>query len=206
MIISRIYRAIKRRVTKRRILKKYGKITKYHLTGKQFMIGDFTYGIPYIHNYNDSVKLIIGKFCSIADGVEIILGGNHHSEYVSDYNFLECRELAQRWTQLNITRERQSRDVIIGNGVWIGRNALILSGAEIGDGAIVGAGAVVAGKVPPYAIAVGNPAKIVKYRFTRYQCDKLANIRWWDWPLQKIIDNISALCSPDIDGFIATHS
>lgn len=205
MIISRIYRAVKRRITQHRILKKHGRITKYHLIGDQFFIGDYTYGIPRIHNYNDSVKLIIGKFCSIADGVEMILGGNHHSEFVSDYNFLESSELAQSWTDLNIPRERQSRDIIIGNGVWIGRNALILSGAEIGDGAIVGAGAVVASKVPPYAVVAGNPAKIVKYRFTSSQRDKLMGIRWWDWPVQKIIDNIGALCSSDIDGFIAAN-
>ena len=90
--------------------------------------------------------------------------------------------------------------------MWIGRNALILSGAKIGDCAVVGAGAVVAGNIPPYSVAVGNPAKVVKYRFSSEQIEKLLSIRWWDWPEDKINDYLPLICSPSIEEFIAAAS
>jgi virginiamycin A acetyltransferase len=93
-------------------------------------------------------------------------------------------------------------DIIIENDVWIGANSTIMSGIKIGNGAIVAAGSTVTKDVPPYAIVAGNPAKVVKYRFTEEQIEKLLSISWWDWDEQKIRDNAMDMWSDDIDGFI----
>jgi hypothetical protein len=93
-------------------------------------------------------------------------------------------------------------DINVGNDVWIGRNATILSGVSIGDGAVVGGSAVVSRDIPPYGIAVGNPATVVKKRFSDNQIAALLRIKWWDWPDELIIERVSALCSPDLDTFL----
>lgn len=187
---------------KRQTWAKYGNHTKYHLVGERYDIGDYTYGVPTIHSYDDKTRLIIGKFCSLAAGIQIVLGGNHHTEWLSTYAFYQETDSFPEWHNIN-NNSRHRGDVKIGNDVWIGRNALILSGAEIGDGAVIGAGAVVAGKIPPYSIAVGNPARVIKYRFTSSQCEKLLKIKWWDWDKNKINRLLSLICSSDIDQFIS---
>jgi virginiamycin A acetyltransferase len=93
-------------------------------------------------------------------------------------------------------------DIIIENDVWIGANSTVMSGIKIGNGAIVAAGSTVTKDVPPYAIVAGNPAKVVKYRFTDEQIKKLLSIAWWDWDEQKIKDNAMNMWSNDINGFI----
>lgn len=79
--------------------------------------------------------------------------------------------------------------IVVGNDVWIGRRAMILSGVEIGDGAIIGAGAVVAKNVPPFAVVVGNPGKVVKYRFDADDIELLLSLKWWDWPEAKLFEH-----------------
>lgn len=186
-----------------RIWKKHGNHTKYHLTGETFDIGEWTYGVPTIHQYDNETKLKIGKFCSIAAGVQIVLGGNHHTNWVSTYAFYQENQEFTKWGgEVNDKRYKLRGDIIIGNDVWIGRNAMILSGANIGDGAVIGAGAVVAGTIPPYAIAIGNPAKVIKYRFPSEQIEKLLSIKWWDWSTKKIDEQLPLICSPQIDDFI----
>ena len=93
-------------------------------------------------------------------------------------------------------------DITIENDVWIGANSTIMSGIKIGNGAIVAAGSTVTKDVPSYAIVAGNPAKVVKYRFTEEQIEKLLSIAWWDWDEQKIKDNAIDMWSDNIDGFI----
>jgi acetyltransferase-like isoleucine patch superfamily enzyme len=93
-------------------------------------------------------------------------------------------------------------DIIIENDVWIGSTATIMSAVKISNGAVVGAGSVVTKDVPPYAIVAGNPAKVVKYRFTEEQIEKLLSIAWWDWEEQKIRDNAMIMWSNNIDDFI----
>lgn len=183
-----------------RVWKKYGNHTKYHLVDEQFSVGEWTYGVPVIHRYDNETTLKIGKFCSIAAGVQIILGGNHHMDWVSTYAFYQEIDKFDNWKEER--RYVLRGNVEIGNDVWIGRNALILSGAKIGDGAVIGAGAVVAGNIPPYSIAVGNPAKVIKYRFSPEQIGKLLLIRWWDWPDEKINESLPLICSPSVDEFI----
>src|SRR5689334_2405916 len=156
--------------------------TRDALNHLPFEIGAFTYGVPEIRWWGEPVKLKIGKFCSIADGVRIFLGGNHRTDWITTYPF-SGRSLAQAFPEAQgIQGHPSSRgDIIIGNDVWIGSGAVILSGVTIGDGAVIGAGAVVTQDVLPYEIVGGNPARHLSDRFDEETVDLLLGIRWWDW-------------------------
>ena len=201
MIIQRIYKRLRNWEKKRRIWSKYGNLTRFHFEGERYDIGDNTYGVPTVHSYDLHTKLKIGKYCSLAAGIQIVLGGNHHVKWVSTYAFYQEVPTFPNWLKIGENSTYRG-DVKIGNDVWIGRNALILSGAEIGDGAVIGAGAVVAGKIPPYSIAVGNPAKVIRKRFDDDVIDKLLKIKWWDWPTNRINQYLTLICSENVDEFI----
>lgn len=137
-------------------------------------------------------KLIIGKFCSIAKGVEFMMNGaNHCMKGVSCYPFY----IFKGWDHIPWPKQKLNikGDTVIGNDVWIGQNAVILPGVKIGDGAIIGAYTVVAKDIPPYSIAVGNPARVVKKRFSKKVINHLLKIKWWDWPIEKIEKNVHIL-------------
>ena len=139
-------------------------------------------------------KLIIGKFCSIARGVEFVMNGaNHMLDCLTAYPF----EIIDEFKGLSRSfGERGNRgDTVIGNDVWIGQNATILPGVHIGDGAIIGANAVVAKDIPPYAIAVGNPAVIKKYRFEEETIKLLLELKWCDKDIEEIKKLIPLLTS-----------
>lgn len=172
---------------KTRIWAKYGDQTKYHFDHPDISVGDFTYGIPDVTIYDTGVKLSIGKYCSIAKDVRILLGGEHKIDEVSQYPFQRHRgTFPNAPSDSNIN----SKNVTIGNDVWIGRGALILSGVTIGDGAIVGAGTVVSKDIPPYSVVVGCPMKIIKYRTSDENIKSLLKIKWWDFPTRVINDLI----------------
>ena len=187
-----------------KIWKKHKSHTRYHFLNNPniFVDGDETYGVPTIITYDNTTKLKIGKFCSIAAGCKIILGGNHHIKWTSTYAFYQEPHLFPNYEKLKVENSIKKGDIIIGNDVWIGRDVMILPGAIIDDGAVIGAGAVVAGHIPAYAIAVGNPCKVIKYRFTQKQINSLKEIAWWNWPHEKINKHIHLLCNEDIDIFI----
>lgn len=139
-------------------------------------------------------KLIIGKFCSIACGAKFLFNSaNHTLSSLSTYPFplffeewnLDKKNVAQSWDNKG--------DIIIGNDVWIGYEAVILAGVSIGDGAIIGARAVVTKDVPPYTIAGGVPAKPIKKRFSDETISSLLSIQWWNWSKEKISKNIKAI-------------
>ena len=163
----------------------------------QYEIGPGTYGLPTIHSYPHDANLKIGAYCSIAADVSIFLGGNHHSEWVTTY------PLGALWPEHAHPDHPCSRgDVVIGSDVWIGREAVIMSGVTISDGAVIGAHALVAKDVPPYAIVVGNPARVLRTRFAPDVVERLLAIRWWDWPDDRIRRAAGLLQNPDIDAFI----
>lgn len=166
-----------------------------------YSIGDYSYGRPKLH-FGADAKLTIGKYCSIAGSVEIFLGGNHRNDWVTTYPF---PAFPYDWPAAKgISGFRVSRgDVLIGNDVWLGDGAIVLSGATIGDGAVIGARAVVGSHIPAYAVAVGNPAKVVKYRFEEEIIDQLLRIRWWDWNESKIEKFMPLILSDNVSDFVA---
>ena len=132
-------------------------------------------------------RLRIGAYCSIAH-CTIFLGGNHRSDWVSQFPLLTMSGSAGAESEA-VTKG----DVRIGNDVWIGHGSTIMSGVTIGDGAVIGAGAVVAKDVRPYAVVVGNPAREVSRRFDDTTVDRLLALRWWDWPEERVQENLSLL-------------
>jgi acetyltransferase-like isoleucine patch superfamily enzyme len=163
-------------------------------------IGKYTYGSPNIHWDNDA-SLVIGKFTSIADNVHIFLGGNHRTDWVTTYPFGHIH--TNIFTTCNGAGHPSTKgNVIIGNDVWICANVTIMSGVTIGDGAVIANKSHVVKNVEPYSIVGGNPAKIIKYRFTPEQIEKLVEIKWWDWEDEKINSFLPLLCNDNIDEFI----
>ena len=160
-------------------------------------IGDFSYGKPDVIECGEGARVHIGKFCSIAEGVTILLGGNHRTDWISTYPFNVL--LPGEYGSIK-GHPATKGDVWIGNDVWIGRGSLILSGVHIGDGAVIGANSVVSKDVPDYAVVAGNPAEIKKSRFDFYELITLKEIKWWDWDVDRIAEAVPILQSGDVAG------
>jgi virginiamycin A acetyltransferase len=169
------------------------------IKNKNIIVGDFTYfsdrdferQVKHFYDFYDD-KLIIGKFCQIAKGVEFIMNGaNHQKDCPSTFPFY----IFEGWGESAPPLEKMplKGDTVIGNDVWIGENATILPGTHIGDGTIIGLRSVVGGTIPPYSIAVGNPARIVKKRFDDDLIALLLEFRWWDRSPQELRELIPIL-------------
>ncbi len=186
---------------------------KHVITNPNITVGDFTMYNDFVNDptlfeknnvlYHYPInhdKLRIGKFCSIACGAKFLFNSaNHALSSLSTYPFpiffeewgLEKEDVAEAWDNKG--------DIIIGNDVWIGYEAVILAGVTIGDGAIIGTRAVVTKDVPPYTIVGGVPAKPLKKRFSDETISALLNIQWWNWSEEKIARNISAIQGGNIE-------
>jgi len=162
-------------------------------------IGEYTYGNPQVFIWTDKYHVRIGKFSSIDSEVKIIVDGNHHTDWISSYPFGELISDVPK----NPGHPLGKGDILIGNDVWIGYNSIILPGVKIGDGAVIGAGSIVTKNVDDYEIVAGNTAKHIKYRFSKEKIEILKKIRWWDWPIEKIKENVDILQSNNIDLFIS---
>ncbi len=154
--------------------------------------GRFSYGDPVRMGNGNTVT--IGQFCSIAAGVCIDSGFNHNGNFVSTFPFHQFPEL--NGLQSNILLKG---DVVIQDDVWLATSCCIMSGVTVGFGAIIGMRAIVTKDVPPYAVVVGAPAKIIKYRFTPEQIEKLLILKWWDMPIEEIMTIAPLLQSDNID-------
>jgi acetyltransferase-like isoleucine patch superfamily enzyme len=161
-------------------------------------IGDFTYGRPRIWAYGEKANVKIGKFCSIANGVLIYLGGEHWLDWASTYPF---SVFLRNFSYIK-GYPKSKGDITIGNDVWIGSNAKIMSGVTIGDGAVIGANALVTKNVPDYAVWGGVPAKQIKTRFSPETITRLKETAWWDWPLENICAAIPMLQNNDIESLL----
>ena len=169
------------------------------------IVGDFTYIADsefesHVTHHYDFIgdKLIIGKFCQIAAGVEFVMNGaNHQMNAVSTFPFYTL----EGWKMNPPAKSDMpfKGDTVIGNDVWIGQNATILPGVHIGDGAIIGANSVVASNVEPYTIVVGNPAEAIRYRFDEELTKLLLEFKWWDKPIEEINELIPILTSSNLD-------
>lgn len=163
-----------------------------------YEIGEGSYGYPEIAFYESGAKLRIGKYCGIAPRVTILLGGEHHHDWVSSYPFSLLNDAARDLPGYPFTKG----DVVVGNDVWIGYDALILSGVTIGDGAVIGARSLVTRDVAPYSIVGGMPAQLLRYRFASEQITSLQEIAWWNWPKKEIEKAWHLIQSPHIASFI----
>ena len=164
-------------------------------------IGKYSYGMPQVHWEGNGAKLVIGKFCSIAGGVHIYLGGNHRTDWITTYPFGHVHQNVFPGFD-GKGHPSTKGDVIIGNDVWIADNVTIMSGVVIGDGAIIANNSHVVKDVEPYTMVGGNPAKLIRYRFSKEQIQRLLEIRWWDWSEERINAFAARLCSGDIEGFL----
>jgi len=165
---------------------------------RDFEKNNVLYHYPVNHD-----KLIIGKFCSIACNAKFIMtSGNHAMNSLSNYTFpifydewgLDVFRVTDAWDNKG--------DIEIGNDVWIGYDSVIMSGIKIGDGAVVAARALVSKDVPPYTIVGGTPAKMIRKRFPDDVISKLIDLKWWDWPVEKIRKNIPIIQSGNITGLL----
>jgi acetyltransferase-like isoleucine patch superfamily enzyme len=165
-------------------------------------VGRGTYGIPHVHDWGEGAKLKIGAFCSIADGVQIFLGGEHRMDWVTTYPF------SVMWPGGKHLRGHPASkgNVTIGNDVWIAREAMIISGVNVGDGAVIGARAVVSKDVEPYAVVAGNPARVLKYRFEPVIVEQLLALRWWEWDDARIQAHLPLMLNGDVLAFLAAAS
>jgi len=180
------------------------------------IVGDYTYYDDFetVENFEKNVKylfdftgdqLIIGKFCMIASDVTFIMNGaNHLSDAISTYPFAI---FGADWSNAMEGKEYPTKgNTIIGNDVWIGYGATIMPGVKIGDGAIIATKAVVTKDVAPYAIVGGNPAKEIRKRFSAEHIQKLLELQWWDWPIEKITKHVQQLTGTNIEQLFSQAS
>jgi virginiamycin A acetyltransferase len=182
------------------------------ITAPNIFVGDYTY-------YDDPVdptafernnvlfnwpefgdKLIIGKFCSIASGVQFIMGSaNHRISSISTYPFNVFGGAWAENTPPHLSQLPFKGDIVIGNDVWIGRKSTIMPGVKIGDGAIVAAHSVVAKNIEPYTVAGGNPAKPIKKRFDEEMIELLLEIQWWNFQSEQLVEFLPVLCDENLE-------
>lgn len=168
----------------------------------------------YTGNFDVSVvfgemNVLGGRFCSLAGNIHFSMGGNHSMQSITtsplDVNVVVKDIFGTVRPDLKpiLNVRKQHRQIIFGHDVWISQSATIMGGVKIGNGAVIGANAVVAKDIPPYAITVGNPARVIKYRFGAETIKKFLAVKWWNWSLEKIADNFPLL--NDVEKFLATH-
>ena len=175
-------------------------------------VGDYTYYDDFedVENFEKNVKyhfdfvgdkLIIGKFCMIASGVTFIMNGaNHLSQSVSSYPFAI---FGKDWSGAMEGKSYPVKgNTIIGNDIWIGYDTTIMPGVNIGDGAIIASKSVVTKDVEPYSIVGGNPAELIRKRFSNNEIKDLLDAKWWDWPIEKITEHVKHLTSGNVKNLI----
>lgn len=165
-------------------------------------IGRFSWGHLTVSSRGPGTSLRVGQFCSFAHGTHIILGGEHRADFISTYRFPAYPPFKETHQHLADDTSVSKGAVDIGNDVWLGHQSLILSGVTIGDGAIIGAGSVVRQNVPAYAIVAGNPARVAGFRFPPEQIADLLELKWWDWPVERIQSHVEQLMSDDVAAFL----
>jgi virginiamycin A acetyltransferase len=177
------------------------------ITSPQIIVGDYTYyddpedvysfekNVLYLFEFMRD-KLIIGKFCQIATGVRFIMNGSNHA--MNGFSTYPFKVFGGEWEQASLGVESKG-DTIVGNDVWIGNGATIMQGVKIGDGAIIGTNSLVTKDVAPYTIVGGNPAREIRKRFDTETIELLLSLKWWDWSIEKITDNLKLITSGDIN-------
>jgi chloramphenicol O-acetyltransferase type B len=190
-------------------------VIRDRVTHPKIIAGEKSYYAGYYHGHHfedcvryldnadktkDCDKLIIGKYCSIASGAVFMMSGNtgHRTDWIALYplDIIEENKKGRK----SLMAHLKKGDTVIGNDVWIGTEAMIMAGVTVGDGAVIAARAVVTKDVAPYTIVGGNPAKLIKKRFSDDEIAILLKLKWWDWSEDKIRENIDRLRSGDVRG------
>lgn len=185
---------------------------KNTITAPNILVGDYTYyddpSDPTGFERNNVLfnwpefgdRLIIGKFCALATGVRFIMGSaNHRLSSISSYPFAVFGGAWAERTPPHLSQLPFKGDTVVGSDVWIGRESVILPGVHIGDGAVIAAYSVVAKDVPPYTVFGGNPARLLKRRFSAALTETLLRLKWWDLEPETLAGLIPVLCSPDLE-------
>lgn len=188
-----------------------GKIIQDHVTNPNIVAGKYSYYSGYYHGHSfddcaryllpdrsDVDKLIIGSYCSIGTGASFIMAGNqgHRYDWISSFPFYYMSEV--EYFHNSVDAYQAAGDTIIGNDVWIGAEAMVMPGIEIGDGAVIGSRALVTKDVEPYTIVGGNPAKVIKKRFSEEEIAVLVKVKWWEWDEVILAEAIPIICSGNI--------
>lgn len=183
---------------------------KNTVSNPNIIIGDYTYydDPENSENFERNVlyhfpfigdKLIIGKFCALSRGIKFIMNGSNHQ--LSGFSTYPFEIFGKSWQKVTPKSNNYpfKGDTLVGNDVWIGYEAVIMPGIKIGDGAIIAAKSLVTKDVQPYTIVGGNPAKIIRKRFSAEIIQTLLEIAWWDWSVEKITKNLEKIISCDIE-------
>ena len=188
-------------------------VEKNGVRSNLFTFGTCSYiDLATIDNDSPEKNILVGRFCSMASHILFSGGGNHaYINSVTTYPFEAADIIAKihryEKTEFSMKTARwqynNRNQIIIGSDVCIGRYARILDGVKIGSGAIIGANTVVAKNIPPYAIAVGNPARVVRYRFDAETIKKFMAVKWWNWDIKKVLENVHLM--NDAENFLAEH-
>lgn len=188
-----------------------GKLLKEQVTNPNIIVGEYSYYSGYYHGHSfddcarylapdrdDVDKLIIGRYCSIGSGAVFMMAGNqgHQASWASTYPFVYQQD--EQFADAIDGFERAG-DTVIGNEVWIGSEAMIMPGVTVGDGAIIASRAVVTKNVEPYSIVGSNPAKLIRYRFSKAEIEQLLEMQWWFWTEAQVKDAMPLLCSSKIN-------
>lgn len=201
-MFKKIERAVRKKISR---LRGKQEVSRLHKAQERFRrrypdyeIGVGTYGMPIVHDWFEGSVLKIGGYCSIANNVQILLGGQHRIDWVSSFPFPAYVPEASHIKDFGGTRG----DVVIGSDVWLCTDCTILSGVTVGHGAVVACGAVVTRDVAPYSVVAGNPAKHIRWRFDEPVRQALLASAWWDWPEDEIRQSVALLCSSDVERFL----
>ncbi|MCI8856135.1 MAG: CatB-related O-acetyltransferase [Clostridiaceae bacterium] len=187
------------------------------ITAPNIFVGDYTYyddsDDPTLFEQKNVLfnwpefgdKLVIGKFCALASGVRFIMGpANHRMNSISTYPFNVFGGAWADHTPPHLSQLPFKGDIVIGNDVWIGRKSIIMPGVRIGDGAVIAAYSVVTKDVPPYTVAGGNPAAVIRKRFDEELISLLLELRWWDFEAEELVGFLPVLCDTDLDSVRST--
>ncbi len=189
---------------------------KNTVNNPKIIIGDYTYyddpedsenferNVLYHYPFSQD-KLIIGKFCALATGIKFIMNGANHK--ISGFSTYPFYIFGNGWEKVTPDDNEFpfKGDTVVGNDVWIGYESIIMPGVTIGDGVIVAAKSVVVNDIPPYCVVGGNPAKIIKRRFSEETIKALLQIAWWNWDIKKISANLEYITSADINALLTVH-
>ena len=173
--------------------------TRQQQNTSQFKVGKHSYGNIFVEGSHLLTEMTVGNFCAIGSKVEAMIAGwSHNAVWVTTYPF---EAFKNKWSNASKIRPypRTPRNINIGNDVWIGQGVLIMSGVTIGDGACIGANTVVSKDIPPYTIAVGAPMKFVRKRFSDDDINFLLDLKWWNWPDEKINQYLTIISSGNIN-------